>query len=287
MQYLRVDPKNRILRQRMAQLQEQIKGYQAQVTSASLQIDLIGQEIAAKRALAKKGHITKPELLRLLRMEAELGGRRGQYLSAISEAEQQIGETRLQLVANDTERADQVATQLDEVQAELNSIDEKLLSSRDILNRTVITAPVGGTIVNLQFKTKSGVIQPGVPILDIVPANEKLMIDARVSPMDIDVVSQGLEAQVQLTVLSARSAARINGVVVSVSADSLTDEATSQAYYLARVEVDRDEVARIGPDMQLIPGMPADVLIVTGERTMVSYLLRPFLDAVWRTLRET
>lgn len=280
------ESKNRVLRQRIAQLREQIKGFEAQVTSAGRQIELIGEEIVGKRELADKGHLTKPELLRLLRMEAELLGRRGQYEAAISEAQQQIGEAELQIVSNDTERADQVATQLDQVQTEINELEEKLLASRDVLQRTVVTAPVPGIIVNLKFKTVSGVIQPGAPILDIVPADEKLLIDAHVAPMDIDVVYKGLKAQVQLTSISSRFAPRINGTVVSVSADRLQDEATSKPYYLARVEVDRDEINRVGPEVELIPGMPADVLIVTGERTMVDYLLKPFMNAVWKTLRE-
>lgn len=278
--------KNRVLRQRVGQLGEQIKGFQAQVESAARQIELIGEEIAAKRELHRKGYLSRPELLRLLRMEAELMGRRGQYEASISEAKQQIGEAQLQIWSNDANRADEVATQLDKVQAELNSLEEKLLASRDVLNRTVVTAPIGGTIVNLKFKTVAGVIQPGELILDIVPTDEKLMIEARISPMDIDVVHKGLNAQVQLTAISARTAPRISGVVVSVSADRLVDQSTNQHYYLARVEVAREEVRRVGPNVELVSGMPADVLIIIGERTMANYLLRPFLDAIWKTLRE-
>jgi HlyD family secretion protein len=280
------ESKNRILRQRIVQLREQIRGFEAQVTSAARQIELLGEEIAGKRELARKGYLAKPELLRMLRMEAELSGRHGQYRAAISEAEQQIGEAELQLLANDTTRADQIATQLDQVRADLSALVEKLTASRDVLNRTIIEAPVSGIIVNLKFKTEGGVIQPGVPILDIVPTDEMLMIDARVSPMDINVVHKGLKAQVQLTAISARSAPRVDGIVRSVSADRLIEETTKQPYFLARVEVDREELRRIGPQIELLPGMPADVLIVTGERTMANYLLRPFLEAIWRTLRE-
>jgi HlyD family secretion protein len=280
------ESKNRILRQRTGQLREQIKGFEAQVTSASRQIEFLEEEVVGKRELAQKGYLAKPELLRMLRMQAELGGRLGQYEAAISEARQQIGEAELQMVANDAARADQIATQLDQVQAELNGIDEKLLATRDILSRTVITAPLDGTVVNLKFKTVSGVIQPGVPILDIVPSDEKLIIEARVSPTDVDIVHPGLKAQVQLTAISSRSAPRVEGTVRSISADRMVDDGANKPYYLARVEVDRDEVRRISPKLELVPGMPADVLIVTGERTMAHYLLRPFLDAVWKTMRE-
>ncbi|MGI9520082.1 MAG: HlyD family type I secretion periplasmic adaptor subunit [Hyphomicrobiaceae bacterium] len=278
--------KERILRQRVGQLKEQIKGYEAQVASTTRQLELISEELQGKRELERKGYLPKPELLRMLRMEAEIGGRRGQFQASISQAQQQIGEAELQLVANQAERANQIATQLDETRTELGSLKEKLRASKDILNRTVIEAPVSGTVVDLQFKTISGVVQPGVPILDIVPAEEKLMIDAHVSPMDIDVVHAGLKAQVQLSAFSTRSTPRVDGVVRSVSADRLMDEATSQPYFLARVEVAREELLGIGPDIELVPGMPADVLIVTGERTLAKYLLQPFMDAIWKTFRE-
>jgi HlyD family secretion protein/epimerase transport system membrane fusion protein len=142
-------------------------------------------------------------------------------------------------------------------------------------------------VVNLKFKTESGVVQRGEPILDIVPSDDVLLIDARISPIDIDVVHVGLSAQVQLLAFSSRSTPRVKGVVRSVSADRLVDEHTRQPYYLARVEVDRDELKRIAPQVELVSGMPADVLIVTGERTMAQYLFRPLLDALWRSVRET
>jgi len=278
--------RNRVLRQRIGQLGEQIKGYEAQVESAARQLELIASEVSAKEALATKGYLTRPELLRLQRLEAELVGRRGQYEAAISEARQRIGEAELQLVANETERADKIATQLDQVSAEINSLDEKLRTSADILERTTITAPVSGKVVNLRFKTEGGVIQPGTPILDIVPTDEKLMIEARVSPMDIDIVREGLQAQIQLSALSNRSTPRLAGIVRTVSADRVVDETSKQSYYLARVEIGTNELSKVGMEGPFVAGMPAEVLIVTGQRTLADYLLKPFFEAVWRTMRE-
>lgn len=125
----------------------------------------------------------------------------------------------------------------------------------------MIAAPVSGTVVGLRFKTRGGVIQRGEPILDIVPANDDLLIDARVAPTDIDVVYPGLPAQVHLSAYAQRSLPRIEGKVRSVSADSLRDEKTGMSYYLARVEVDRQELSSLGMDVQLVPGMPAEVLM--------------------------
>jgi HlyD family secretion protein len=276
----------RVLRQRIEQYQEQITGLEAQVHSASRQLDLLAQEVDAKEQLQRKGILPKPELLKLQRLQAEVGGRKGEYIGNIARAKQQIGETELQITAFDAERLDQINTQLDQVRLELTTVTERLFASKDILNRTVIRSPVAGTVVNLRFKTEGGVVQKGEPIMDIVPLEDVLVIDARISPNDIDVVHTGLPAQVHLLAYANRTIPRISGIVQSVSADRILDETTRQYYYLARVEVDRDEVRRTDPDIQLMPGMPAEVLIVTGQQTLVQYLLKPFTDVLRRSLRE-
>lgn len=163
--------------------------------------------------------------------------------------------------------------------------EERLHASADVLARTLITAPVAGKIVNLLYKAERGVVQPGAPIMDIVPAEDTLLIDARVSPNDIDIVHAGLKAQVQFTAYSSRRTPRISGVVRTVSADRIIDAATHQAYFLARVEVYRSSLAEAGTGVEMVPGMPADVLIVTGERTLAQYFMQPFFDALWRACR--
>lgn len=276
-----------VLRQRIEQLHEQVRGLQAQVDSSNTQLELIAEELAGKEALLRRNIVTKPEVLKLQRAVAELEGRRGEYLGAIARAQQQIGETQIQILMTDAERIDQVTTRLEQARAELATITEKLNASVDILKRTVITAPIAGVVLNLRFKTNGGVLKAAEPILDIVPADDALLIDARISPNDIDVVRIGLPAKVQLSAYSGRYAPRLNGVVRNLSADRVVDETTRQPYYLARVHVDREEIRQSHLGIELIPGMPAEVLIVTGERTMAQYLLQPFLDALWRSFRET
>jgi HlyD family secretion protein len=275
-----------VLQQRIALLGEQVKGLEAQVESTTTQLKLIAEEIEGKQLLRNKELIPKPELLRLQRAQAEISGMRGQYLAEISSAKQQMGESEMQILALDAERADQIAVQLDEVRTNLASVKERLFASRDTLKRTMVTAPVSGTVLNLRFKTEGGVVQRGEPILDIVPSDDTLLIDARVSPIDIDVVHPGLSAQVHLSSYSSRTMPRIGGVVRSVSADRMIDDVTKQPFYLARVEVDREAIRNIGPQVELVPGMPAEVLIVTGERTMIQYLLEPFNDIFRRSFRE-
>ncbi len=278
--------RKQVLTMKIQQLREQIKGYQAQVASLGRQTVLIAEELEGKEALRVKGYLPKPEVLKLQRAQADLDGKRGEYLGEIARAEQQMGEAQSQILALEAERVDQIATQLDQTRVDLASVTEKLIASEDILNRTVVTAPVAGTVINLRFKTEGGVVQRGEPILEVVPADDALLIDARVSPNDIDVVHPGLTAQVHLSAFTARNVPRIAGVVRTVSADRVIDEQTKAPYYLARVEVDRDELRRLDPRLELVPGMPADVLIVTGERTMLDYLTQPFRDAFRRGFRE-
>ncbi|MFG1296510.1 HlyD family type I secretion periplasmic adaptor subunit [Xanthobacter variabilis] len=275
-----------ILQQRIEQSLQQIKALEAQAAAAQVQLQLIAEELEGKRVLLAKALIRKPEMLALERTRADIEGRRGEYLGMIARAKQEIGETQVQLLSLEAERSDDISEQMDKVRVELASLTQQLQASRDVLARTVVTAPISGTIVNLHFKTLSGVIRPGEAILDIVPDDEPLLIEARVSPVDIDVVHQGLPAQVHLTAFSKRALPRIDGTVKSVSADRLVDQGTGQAYFLARVQVDRSELERLKNVVELLPGMPAEVLIVTQERTFVDYLLEPIRDSMRRSFRE-
>jgi HlyD family secretion protein/epimerase transport system membrane fusion protein len=275
-----------LLRQRLQQLAEQIKGHEAQVTGTFEQLKLIREEARNKDTLLTKGLIPRPEALRLKRMEAEFLGRHGELLAEIARANQNMGETNLQLLALDAERTDQIAAEADKVRVELADVLEKLRVSEDVLNRTVVAAPVSGTVVNLRFKTVGGVVQRGEPILDIVPEKDTLLIEAHVSPMDIDIVRSGLPAQIRFSAYSSRRAPPIAGEVRSVSADRIVDQNSRQSFYLAKVEVNRQELQRLAPSIMLVPGMPVEVMIVTEERTMVEYLLEPFRDALRRSFRE-
>jgi HlyD family secretion protein/epimerase transport system membrane fusion protein len=279
--------KKNVLQQKIEQFSEQIKGLEAELQSVSSQISLIEEELQAKDALVAKNLIAKPEALRLKRMNAEMVGKRGEYIADMARVRQQIGETKMQLLADDAERADQIANEADKVRNDQMSVVEKMRASADVLRRMVVTAPISGTIVNLKFKTVGGVVQRGEPILEIVPSDDALVIDARVTPLDVKAVHRGLQAQIQLSAYSSRDTPRIPGVVQSVSADRILDPGTQQPYYLARVTMNRDQLRRLAPHVELIPGMPAEVLIVTQHRTLVDYLSKPFRDAFWRSFRES
>jgi HlyD family secretion protein/epimerase transport system membrane fusion protein len=278
--------KQRLLRQKINQLAAKIKGYVVQLASTSDERRFIGEELGAKEILAAKGFMAKPEVFRLKRADAELAATEGRFQADIAHAEEEISEAKLKIEAAAAERDEQIDAELDKVRLDLAEASEKVKASEDVLSRTVITAPVDGTVVNLKFKTKGGVIERGEPIMEIVPLHDTLLIDARVTPVDVRLVHPGLNAQIRFSAYSSRTAPRIAGKVRSISADRLTDPHNHQAYYLARVEIDREELKRRAPKVELIPGMPADVMIVTEQRTMMSYLLEPFLDALARSFRE-
>jgi HlyD family secretion protein/epimerase transport system membrane fusion protein len=275
-----------VLHQRIEQSREQILGLEAQVASVTEQLALVADELDGKEQLLRRGLVPRPQVLLLRRTAAEIEGRRGEYRANIARLGQQIGEAEMQLHSLEADRADQISQQLDQVRAELATVTERLLASRDVLARTVVSAPVSGTVVGMRFRTVEGVVRPGEAILDIVPNEERLLVDARISPTDIDVVHAGMQAQLRFTAFGGRSMPRIAGTVRTVSADRLIDESTRQPYYLARVEVGRDAIEALGPGLELLPGMPAEVLIVRSERTMLDYLLEPLRDAFRRSFRE-
>lgn len=281
-----VEARRRVLGQRVEQLRAQIAGFEAQVASAAAQRALIEEEMADKGRLLDRGLMPKDEILRLRRAAAEIEGRLGEHRAAIARAEQAIGEAELELVALDAERAERLAARAGELRGEIAEIDQALAAAGDVLARAVVAAPGEGVVARLRLRTPGGVVRPGEAILDLVPARDRLLVDARVSPLDIDVVRPGLEAQVHLSAYPGRDARRIRGVVAEVSADAMTDEITGQPFFAARVEVPREALGEGEAALALVPGMPAEVLIVTERRTLMGYLLEPLADAVRRGLRE-
>lgn len=275
-----------VLQQRIVQLEKEIDGLNAQIDGQTRQLVLIGKEISGVQQLVDKGLERTPRLLGLQRTEAEIKAQQGSNMAMISRTEQAISATELELISSDTVLQDEVAREMAQVQADLSQAGEKMAASGDILSRIEITAPVAGKVISLKYHTTGGIIAPGAAILDIVPENEELIIEARVSPMDIDVVYEGLTAQIRLSAFAQRNVPMITGTVRHVSADRLVDEVTGQPYFRATVEVTKEQIARIGEGVVLTAGMPAEVMIVTGEQTLLGYLMKPAADTLRRSFRE-
>lgn len=266
-------------------LESEIAAFRAQHQAAEDQIALVEEEASTVRDLAERGYETRPRLLALEREVARLKGERGEHTGMIARAEQGIGQARLEIADLRNERSKEVTTELRDVQMRLGELEDRLRAADDVEARTVIVAPQAGRVVQLRHVTPGGVIRPGDPILDLVPTEDDFVIDARISTLDIDTVHPGLDAEVRLSGLSWRSLPILLGEVVSVSADVLTDERSGAGYYLAEIRFP-DEQLRLMGDVQLYPGMPADVLVVTGMRTPLEYLLEPVTDSLRNAFRE-
>lgn len=272
-----------ILKQRIAQFAEEIIGLNGQIGAEERQIALLDEEIKSMAELVAKGVAPRPPYLELQRRLAELEGMRSQNLARIAQVRQSIGETRLQIAGLRTARTDEVVQQLRDTQAEQFDLTERIRSAQDILRRTEIRAPIDGKIVALKVHTPGGVIGPGEALLDLVPSDDRLVIDARIDPRDIDVVHTGLRALVRLTAFNQRNLPPLEGTVTSVSADRLSDERTGQAYYLVRIEP--DEILEQAQSA-IQPGMQAEVMIVTGARTALESFLDPISRSLNRAFRE-
>ena len=279
-----VEGQKSVLEQKKAQFSEEINGLNAQINSATRQISLLGEEIRAVRKLLKQGNAQKPRLLALQRQQAELKGNRGDFKARISRAQQAIAETDLQIINIRNEFANRVAMEMRETVDRLADLQERLKASNDIINRIVISAPLSGVITALQVHTIGGVVRPGDTLMEIVPIDE-LLVEARVSPQDIDVVRPGLEARVMLSAYAARRVPPMAGVVVQVSPDRFEDQQTGMPYYTSRVRIDEESLSEYDY-IELTPGMPADTLIVTGERSVLSYLMTPITDSFRKAFRE-
>jgi HlyD family secretion protein len=273
-----------VLAERRAQAEAEIGGLEVQIASAHRQLALVDEELQAVIDLVSKGFERKPRLLALERSVAEIEGMIGADRAGIARARQVMAEARQQMRSLVSEHAETVAGELAEGRKSLAAIEEKLRATADRLARSVIRASVAGTVVGLQVTTPGGVIDPGEPLMGLVPEGADLLLEARVAPIDVDEVHAGLRAQVHLLAYKSRNLPRIEGVVQEVSADRLEDPQTREPYYLARIAV---APAALPGGISLAPGMPAEVMIVTGERTLLDYLTKPLTDALYRGLRET
>ncbi|WP_340117785.1 HlyD family type I secretion periplasmic adaptor subunit [Pelagibius sp. 7325] len=275
-----------IYTQRIGQIEEQIAGYRAQQESKGRQMDLINEELAAKQSLLEKGYAEKPKVLALEREAARLGGERGELIAEIAAAKTSISEAKLQILQLGKDFREQVEQELRETRAQILDLRERVTAASFILNHLEVRAPEDAIVVGLQVYAQGQVVRPGQAVLELVPVGDQLIVEAKIRPVDIDNLFAGQEADVVFTAFPQRTTPRLLGSVIYISADRFEDERSGEAYYLARVVVPDNEAARLG-DHKLQPGMPADVMIKTGERTPLDYLVQPLRDSIMKAWRET
>jgi HlyD family secretion protein len=273
------------LQQRIKELQEQIVGLTAQQDAKSKEMSLIDQELQGVRDLWAKNLVQLSRLTSLEREDARLQGERGQLIAAAAEAKGKIAETELQIIQVDQELSSDVAKELRDTDAKIGEYVERKVTAEDQLKRTDIRAPQDGIVFQSTVNTIGGVITAGDPIMYIVPETDTLMVEAKVDPKDIDQVQFGQPVVLRFSSFNARTTPELNGNVVRIAADTTTDQRTGQSYYLVRISMTASEIGRLGK-VKLTPGMPVEAFIQTGERTLLSYLVKPLHDQLMRAFRE-
>lgn len=275
-----------VLSQQIDQLQTRVEGLQVQVDSVDEQVRLTREELDGYRELNAKGFAPKTLVLRNERALAELEGRRGGLVSDITRTREQMGEIRLRLSALRSERQTQAAEGVRDSQGRLAELGPKLTAARQTLDETVVRAPVEGYVFNLTQFTVGGVAGAGELLMDVVPDREPLVVTARIRPQDVDDISLGMPARVQLVGLNQRFASPVPAKVVRISADQKVDEKTGQGFFVADLAMTAADLHKAGARVRLTPGMPAQALIVTGERTVLGYLVSPIREIMADAFRE-
>ncbi len=273
------------LRERITQLNEEIAGLTAQEKAKDQEIALVEKELTGVRDLYDKHLVQITRLTTLERDAARLSGERAQYIASRAQAKGKITETELQIIQVDKDLVSDVSKDLRETNDKIGEFVERKVTAEDQLRRVDIRAPQDGMVLQSSVHTVGGVITAGDAIMLIVPQADDLQVEAKVNPQDIDKLQVGQKTLLRLSAFNQRTTPELTGAVTRVSPDVTTDQRTGQSYYTIRVSMPPDEVARLG-DVKLIPGMPVEAFVQTGDRTLLSYLIKPLSDQLMRAFRE-
>ena len=273
------------LRERIRQLNEEIDGLNAQENAKQQEIALVNQELAGVRTLYQQHLVQLTRLTTLERDGARLEGERAQYVASKAQTKGKITETELQIIQIDKDMVSDVSKDLRETNDKIGELVERKVTAEDQLRRIDIRAPQDGMVEQSTVHTVGGVISAGDAIMMIVPQTDDLQVEAKVNPQDIDKLQIGQKTLLRLSAFNQRTTPELNGVVTRVSPDVTTDQRTGQTYYTIRVSMPPQEVARLG-EVKLIPGMPVEAFVQTGDRTVISYLMKPLHDQLMRAFRE-
>ncbi|MBX9909025.1 MAG: HlyD family type I secretion periplasmic adaptor subunit [Beijerinckiaceae bacterium] len=278
------DGKVRIQQRVIEQHQAEAEALQAQIDATRNQRTLIDEEVRMVAELYEKRYAKRSQLVDLQTKQSELTGRGGEIAARKAKAEQAVAGANLEILSIGLERQSEIARELQEAQLGLAEVVERIVQAEDVLRRLVVAAPQEGIVANIRMRTAGSVIAAGEAILDIVPENEPLIVEAKVDPRDIDSVRVGAETRIRLTAFNARTLPPLLAKVSYVAADQLVDEKTGIPYFLVRAEITPESLAE--NKITLHAGMAAEVLIVNGSRRAIDYLLAPFAESFNRAFRE-
>lgn len=281
------ESRRQITRQRIAQLEVENRSLTRQIAAQATQLQLLETEIRNVKFLVDRELERLPRLLGLQRTKADIEGQLAALRGQIASNNERVGQAKLEDLTSEQQDKARINAELEETRRQLDEIRSRLPSSEDALARMVVRAPVDGEVINLKATTVGGVVRPGEPILDLMPSQTELVIEARLQPSDIKDVHRGLPVRVVLTAYPQRNLPTIHGVVREVSADRLIDERTGEPYFKVEVAVSNAEIAALDGEASLMSGMPAEVMIITGESTFLDHLLRPLYEAIRKAFRQS
>jgi HlyD family secretion protein len=273
------------LRQRIAQIKQEIRGQKAQSKAKAEEIELVEQELKGARMLFERNLYPITKMTNLRRAATRVRGEKGSLISAIARSKARIAETELEIIQIDRDLASEVARELREIDAKIGEFVERKVTAEDELKRMDLRAPQAGTVHQSTAHTVGGVINSGEEIMLIVPKADNLAVEVKVAPQDIDQLSFGQTALLRFSAFNQRTTPEISGAISRISADITTEERTGQSYYTVRIAMADEEISRLGK-VALQPGMPVEAFIKTGDRKVISYLVKPLNDQITRAFRE-
>ena len=274
-----------ILESRIKQFETQIEGITVEKAATTQQLGFINTELIDLRGLLEKNLVQKTRVLAMEREKARLEGVIGHAVADVAKTENDIGEAHLQIEQLHKKFSEDVNAQIVDVRAKIAELRQKSIVSQDVLHKLQIRAPRSGTIQSLHVATVGGVIRPGEALAELIPDDDGLVINAMVPPSDVDAIEAGMRAEIRFSAFHGSVLPIIMGKIESVSRDRMVDEQSKQSYFLARIVVDKSNVPTLVKE-HITAGMSAEVIVPTGERTVISYLVRPLRNRASSALRE-
>ncbi|WP_432355552.1 HlyD family type I secretion periplasmic adaptor subunit (plasmid) [Agrobacterium sp. rho-13.3] len=280
-----IDGQKAQLRQRIDQIRQENGGLLVRKNAKEEELSWIGQELVRVRSLSDQQLIQFNRLAELERVRAQLDGERGQLISEIARTAARVTETELQILQLDQDRLAEVLTELRDVDNKLAELDEQKVTAQDQLKRVDIRSPQDGIVHELAVHTLGGVIAPGETVMQIVPVNDRLVVEARIQSADIDQLHVGQQAVLRFSAFNQRTTPEIAGQIKTVGADLVHNPQTGESWYTARIQIEPEEMSKLGT-LNLLAGMPVEAFIKTTERTALSYLTKPLADQINKAMRE-
>ncbi|HBV00092.1 HlyD family type I secretion periplasmic adaptor subunit [Thalassospira lucentensis] len=267
------------------QFEAEAQALVSQINARTRQEKLVAEQLKGIRQLADKGFATRTQLVEVENNWSDLVGDMGEFKAQKAAAQQQKAEAEINLASIEMEWQSDIATEIQEAQLAFNDVTQRIRASKDVLDRLEVKAPQTGTVANIQIRTPGGVISPAEPIMDIIPEDEPLVIEARINRQDIDSVQVGSKVQIRLTAYSQRRLSPLIGEVRYVAPDQTVDEQRDSSYYIIRAAINPEELAKYD-DINLRPGMPANILVLKTPRKAIDYLIDPIVQSMDKAFRE-